>query len=95
MLREHQVGAGVYRILRGCLKEGSDCRPLDGGNRYRRIRQSRRIHGLDVLVALYAFTLAIYCDFSGYTDIAIGSARLFGIGLPENFNRPYKSHQRG
>ena len=35
------------------------------------------------------FGVQIYCDFSGYTDIAIGSARLFGINLPENFDTPY------
>jgi alginate O-acetyltransferase complex protein AlgI len=40
-------------------------------------------------VLLYAFTLQIYFDFSGYTDIAIGLGRLLGIRLPENFNSPY------
>ncbi len=40
-------------------------------------------------VLLYAYTLQIYFDFSGYTDIAIGIARLTGIRLPENFNAPY------
>jgi len=45
--------------------------------------------GFLVLVATYAFSLQIYCDFSGYTDIARGLARLFGIDLMENFNRPY------
>ena len=38
---------------------------------------------------LYAFTFQIYFDFSGYTDIAIGLGHLYGIHLPENFNRPY------
>ena len=38
-----------------------------------------------------AYTLQIYFDFSGYTDMAIGSAILFGIKLPMNFNSPYKS----
>src|SRR5690554_3973936 len=38
---------------------------------------------------LYAFTFQIYFDFSGYTDIAIGIGQLYGIRLPENFNRPY------
>lgn len=42
-------------------------------------------------IAVAAFTGQIYFDFSGYTDIAIGSARLFGIRLPENFFSPYKS----
>ena len=39
--------------------------------------------------ATVLFYFQIYCDFSGYTDIAIGSARLFGINLTNNFNRPY------
>ncbi len=40
-------------------------------------------------VLLYAYTFQIYFDFSGYSDIAIGLGQLFGIKLPENFNRPY------
>jgi alginate O-acetyltransferase complex protein AlgI len=47
------------------------------------------------LLALYAFTLQIYGDFSGYSDIAIGSARLLGFQLPENFDRPYQSRNVG
>lgn len=46
---------------------------------------------LENLLALYAFTLQIYADFSGYSDIAIGVARLCGIKLPENFDRPYQA----
>jgi D-alanyl-lipoteichoic acid acyltransferase DltB (MBOAT superfamily) len=42
-----------------------------------------------LLWATYAFALQIYCDFSGYTDIAIGCARLFGFELMQNFDRPY------
>jgi len=38
---------------------------------------------------LYAYSLRIYFDFSGYTDIAIGLGRLLGVRLPENFNAPY------
>jgi alginate O-acetyltransferase complex protein AlgI len=44
---------------------------------------------LDTWVAVIAFTMQIYYDFSGYTDIGRGSAMLFGIHLPENFNKPY------
>jgi D-alanyl-lipoteichoic acid acyltransferase DltB (MBOAT superfamily) len=40
-------------------------------------------------VLVYAYTFRIYFDFSGYTDIAIGSGQLVGIHLPENFDRPY------
>jgi D-alanyl-lipoteichoic acid acyltransferase DltB (MBOAT superfamily) len=42
-----------------------------------------------ILLATYAFAVQIYCDFSGYSDIALGTARLFGYRLPENFNWPY------
>src|SRR5205823_268737 len=45
--------------------------------------------GAETLIAVYAYALQIYYDFSGYTDIAMGSALLLGIKLPPNFNRPY------
>src|SRR5690606_9710453 len=44
---------------------------------------------VDLLFALYGYTFQIYCDFSGYSDIAIGTALLFGLHLPLNFNSPY------
>lgn len=47
--------------------------------------------GLVFPVATIMFTIQIYCDFSGYTDIAIGCAKLFGIELQENFKSPYFS----
>ncbi len=46
---------------------------------------------LETLVAVYAYALQLYFDFSGYTDIAMGAALLVGIRLPENFRRPYLS----
>ena len=48
--------------------------------------------GAENLIAVYSYTLQLYYDFSGYTDIAIGSALLLGIKLPANFNRPYAAH---
>jgi D-alanyl-lipoteichoic acid acyltransferase DltB (MBOAT superfamily) len=45
----------------------------------------------DLLVGLYAYAFQIYYDFSGYSDIAIGLARMLGYDLPINFNRPYLS----
>ncbi|MGE3262439.1 MAG: MBOAT family protein [Bacteriovoracia bacterium] len=42
-------------------------------------------------LALFGFTLQIYFDFSGYSDMAIGLGRLFGIELPQNFNSPYQA----
>lgn len=48
-------------------------------------------NGATLLLAAVLFTLQIYCDFSGYSDIAIGCAKLFGIRLRRNFNVPYFS----
>jgi alginate O-acetyltransferase complex protein AlgI len=45
--------------------------------------------GLPLLLATYAYAFQIYMDFSGYTDMALGSARLFNIHLTQNFNSPY------
>lgn len=47
--------------------------------------------GLGVLIATILFAVQIYCDFAGYTDIAIGCAEIMGIRLMQNFNRPYIS----
>ncbi|HQT46764.1 MAG TPA: MBOAT family O-acyltransferase, partial [Acidocella sp.] len=46
---------------------------------------------VEAWVALLAFSLQIYFDFSGYSDMAIGLARMFGISFPMNFNSPYKA----
>lgn len=46
---------------------------------------------LEVLAAIYAYAAQIYCDFSGYSDIAIGSALLLGISLKDNFDSPYRA----
>jgi len=45
--------------------------------------------GLPLILATLFFTFQIYCDFSGYTDIAIGTARVLGFDLMENFRQPY------
>jgi alginate O-acetyltransferase complex protein AlgI len=45
--------------------------------------------GISLWLATFYYALQIYCDFSGYTDMAIGMARLLGINLSINFNRPY------
>lgn len=47
--------------------------------------------GFDLLIAIFFFTIQIYCDFSGYSDIAIGTAKLLGINLMTNFKSPYLS----
>lgn len=51
--------------------------------------------GFENLTALYGYSLQVYCDFSGYTDIAIGIALMLGFRLPKNFNSPYKADSVG
>jgi alginate O-acetyltransferase complex protein AlgI len=48
-------------------------------------------HAPDVLLAGYAYAAQIYCDFSGYTDMAIGLALLLGFVFPQNFRSPYRA----
>jgi len=50
-----------------------------------------RYRGLGCALAFYFFAFQIYCDFSGYTDMALGASRILGIELCENFRRPYFS----
>lgn len=49
------------------------------------------VNGLSVLIAALLFSYQIYCDFSGYSDIAVGSAMVFGYDLTNNFDRPFSS----
>jgi D-alanyl-lipoteichoic acid acyltransferase DltB (MBOAT superfamily) len=51
--------------------------------------------GFENLMALYGYSLQVYADFSGYTDIAIGIALMLGFRLPKNFNSPYKADNCG
>lgn len=51
----------------------------------------QRHSALVVLVGIYAFAIQLYCDFSGYTDIAIGCALLLGFRIPQNFDDPYRA----
>ncbi|MEH6582675.1 MAG: MBOAT family O-acyltransferase [Halioglobus sp.] len=77
---------GLFKkvVMADSLSELSD--PI-----YTAAAQGQAISTLDAWIATLGFSFQIYFDFSGYSDIAIGSARLFGIKLPENFRSPYKS----
>lgn len=54
-----------------------------------RIYAGAHFNAADALLGIYGFSVQIYCDFSGYTDMAIGLAMLLGVRLPNNFLRPY------
>lgn len=52
-------------------------------------KNPENFHGSAIILATLFFSIQIYCDFSGYSDIAIGCSRLFGFDLMKNFNAPY------
>jgi alginate O-acetyltransferase complex protein AlgI len=47
---------------------------------------------IDIMAATYAYAVQIYCDFSAYSDMAIGLAALLGYSFPRNFDQPYRAH---
>ena len=51
--------------------------------------QAAAFDGLPLLAATYFFVIQVYCDFAGYTDVAIGTAQVLGFKLTPNFKRPY------
>ncbi|GAA4092470.1 MBOAT family O-acyltransferase [Mucilaginibacter panaciglaebae] len=53
--------------------------------------EPHKYHGLNFVIATIFFAFQIFCDFSGYTDIALGAAKVMGFKLVKNFNRPYHS----
>ena len=87
-LQPGDLGEGARRLVIGLFKKFvlADCLAIFALN---------STHAAQVQstgwtwVMLYAYTLQIYFDFSGYTDIALGIARWMGFRLPENFNHPY------
>ncbi len=90
-LRERQVTQGIFLIATGLVKKVAIADYLSVNLVDRVFDQPELYTAAEVVVALYGFTMQIYCDFSGYTDCARGSAKLMGLELPENFDRPYQS----
>lgn len=83
-----QVNLGMYLILWGFFKKvviadnlAQIADPVFGNY--------LSYHGVDIVIGVLAFTLQIYCDFSGYSDVARGLAKLLGIELMVNFRLPY------
>jgi D-alanyl-lipoteichoic acid acyltransferase DltB (MBOAT superfamily) len=82
---------GLFLIATGLMKKIAigDTLSLNLVNRV--FDNPERYSSLEVLVGIYAYAIKIYADFSGYSDVAIGSAKLFGYELPQNFDAPYTS----
>ena len=90
-LSPEQVSDAVFRITRGLAKKVVIADYLAVNLVDRVFSHPGLYTSAETWVALYAYTMQIYCDFSGYTDVAIGSAQLLGYKLPENFHRPYQA----
>ena len=84
-------GTGVFLILTGLFKKAivSDYISLNFVDRI--IDEPLLYSGFECLAGIYGYALQIYCDFSGYSDMAIGIALLLGFRFPKNFDSPYKA----
>ena len=91
VITREQFGRGVFLILTGLFKK---CVISDflSTNFVDRIFDAPTLYtGLENLMGVYGYGLQIYCDFAGYSDMAIGIALLLGFQFLPNFNSPYKS----
>ena len=90
-LSRRLFGMAVFWILNGLIKKIvlSDYLAVNLIDRV--FENPLLFSGFENLFALFAYSLQVYADFSGYTDIAIGIAMLMGFYLPQNFDSPYKS----
>ncbi|MBN2662086.1 MAG: MBOAT family protein [Bacteroidales bacterium] len=94
-LTKQEFGLAIFMIINGLLKKMwiSDYIAV---NFIDRIFSNPQMYGgIENLLALYGYSIQVYLDFSGYTDIAIGVALLLGFRLPQNFNSPYKAQNTG
>ena len=89
------MSMGMYRILCGVLKKAVLGDWIAAQFTDAVFAAPDTYTSLEILLALYAFTLQLYADFAGYSDIAIGVALLLGYTLPENFDRPYQARNLG
>ena len=90
-LGRRQFGIAVFWIINGLAKKIilSDYLAVNFIDRV--FENPLLFSGFENLSALFCYSLQVYADFSGYTDIAIGVAMLMGFYLPQNFNSPYKA----
>jgi len=94
-LTKKQFGMALFWILNGLIKK-MVLADYIAVNFIDRVFSNPLIYsGFEGLMALYGYSLQVYADFSGYTDIAIGIAMLMGFRLPKNFNSPYKAVSTG
>lgn len=88
-------GMGLFWVLNGLIKKVwlADYLAINLVDRV--FSRPEAYSGFENLLGLYAYSLQVYADFSGYTDMAIGIAIWLGFQLPQNFNAPYKARNVG
>jgi D-alanyl-lipoteichoic acid acyltransferase DltB (MBOAT superfamily) len=91
----YEFGLALYMILKGLFKKMFIGDYIAVNLIDRVFSNPVSYSGFENLMGLYGYSLQVYCDFSGYTDIAIGLALLMGFRLPQNFNSPYKAKNVG
>lgn len=89
---ERDASEGLFLIAVGLLKKVAIADYLALNLVDRVFDQPIQYSALECYVAVLGYATQIYCDFSGYTDVAIGSALLLGVRMPKNFDAPYKAH---
>ncbi|MGB1014977.1 MAG: MBOAT family O-acyltransferase, partial [Nannocystaceae bacterium] len=94
-LTAERMREGMFRIAKGLVKKAILGDWIAASFTDAVFASPGTYSSLEVLLALYAFTLQLYADFSGYSDIAIGVARLLGYEIPENFDRPHQARNVG
>ena len=94
-LTQYQFGLALFWILKGLTKKIVIGDYIAVNFIDRIFDNPTMFTGFENLMALYGYSLQVYADFSGYTDIAIGVALLMGFTLPKNFNSPYKAKNVG
>lgn len=87
-VRSEQLTEGLTRILWGLFKKLIIADRLDVMVNMI-FGHHEKYHGLMILAAAIAYTIQLYMEFSGCIDIVIGSGRIFGVRLPENFRQPF------
>ena len=94
-LSRQEFGYALFLILKGLFKKMFIGDYIAVNFIDRVFANPTGFSGFETLMALFGYSLQVYVDFSGYTDIAIGVALLLGFRLPKNFNAPYKATSEG
>nr|WP_255489694.1 MBOAT family O-acyltransferase [Dysgonomonas sp. 25] len=90
-LTKREAGYAIFLILIGLIKKAVISDYISSNFVNRVFDPTYTLSAFENLMGVYGYALQIYCDFSGYSDIAIGLSLLMGFTIPANFNTPYKS----